>query len=41
MPSIFYVFGAIFVGLLVIWPISFFGYKFYEDTIHAEQPDKH
>ena len=32
---------AIFVGLAVIWPISFFGYKFYQQLTHVEDSGKH
>ena len=32
---------ATFVGLAVVWPISFFGYKFYADLTHVDDPNKH
>ena len=28
--------GAAFVGLAVVWPLSFFGHRFYRETVEAE-----
>jgi hypothetical protein len=32
---------ASFVGLALIWPISFFGYKFYQKLTQVEDSAKH
>jgi hypothetical protein len=40
MTPILYVLGAAFVGLAVLWPLSFFGYGFYRDLVHKEE-EKH
>ena len=36
MTPILDVLGAAFIGLAVVWPLSFFGYGFYADTVAAE-----
>jgi hypothetical protein len=36
MTPILDVLGVVFVGLAVVWPLSFFGYRFYADTVAAE-----
>ena len=37
MTPILYVLGAAFVGLALVWPLSFFGYRFYRDVVEAEE----
>lgn len=32
---------AAFVGMIVVWPISFFGYKFYEELTHVDDHASH
>ena len=41
MPVIHIVLIAAFFGLAIIWPMSFFGYKFYKDHTHVEDSGKH
>jgi hypothetical protein len=41
MNPVQYILVAAFVALAVIWPISFFGYKFYEELTHVKDSAKH
>jgi hypothetical protein len=41
MTWVHYLLGAAFVGLIVVWPISFFGYKFYAELTHVNDPGHH
>ncbi|HTB35208.1 MAG TPA: hypothetical protein VK842_10115 [bacterium] len=36
MTPILDLLGAAFVGLAVVWPLSFFGHRFYSETVEAE-----
>lgn len=40
MTPILSILAAIFVGLAVVWPLSYFGYKFYAGLVEAEN-EKH
>lgn len=40
MTPILMFIGLAFVGLAVVWPLSYFGYAFYADHVHAEE-EKH
>ena len=40
MTPILYILLAAFVGLAVIWPLSFFGYRYYVELVHKEE-EKH
>lgn len=40
MTPILAIIGCAFVGLAVIWPLSFFGYSFYAELVHNEE-EKH
>jgi hypothetical protein len=40
MTPLLYVFYAAFVGLAVVWPLAFFGHRFYADLVAAEN-EKH
>ena len=40
MTPILYVLLVAFIGLAVIWPLSFFGYSFYAELVHKEE-EKH
>jgi hypothetical protein len=41
MTPVHYILFAAFFGLAVIWPISFFGYKFYEQLTHVNDAGHH
>ena len=41
MTWVHYLLGAAFVGLIVVWPISFFGYRFFAELTHVNEPDHH
>jgi hypothetical protein len=40
MTPILYILGAAFLGLAVLWPLSFFGYNMYRDLVQKEE-EKH
>jgi hypothetical protein len=40
MTPVLYILLAAFVGLAVVWPLSFFGFHFYADLVHQEE-EKH
>ncbi len=40
MNPIHILLGVSFIGLALIWPLAFFGYKYFRDTTHAEM-EKH
>jgi hypothetical protein len=33
--------ASAFAGLIVVWPIAFFGYKFYQDCTHVDEAPHH
>jgi hypothetical protein len=41
MTWVHYLLIAAFVGLAIIWPISFFGYEFYLSCTHVDEAPKH
>lgn len=40
MNTIHILLASAFVGLAVIWPLAFFGYKYFQDTTRDEM-EKH
>jgi hypothetical protein len=36
MTPLLYVFYAAFIGLAFVWPLAFFGYRFYAGLVAAE-----
>jgi hypothetical protein len=37
MTWVHYLLIVAFVGLAIIWPISFFGYRFYQGCTHVDE----
>jgi hypothetical protein len=37
MTPVLDILGFAFVGLAVLWPLSFFGYRFYRGLVEAEE----
>ena len=37
MTPILDILGFAFVGLAVVWPLSFFGYRYYRELVDAEE----
>jgi len=40
MTPILSILGVAFLGLAIVWPLSYFGYKFYADLVKKET-EKH
>ena len=37
MNPVLILLGLAFIGLAVIWPLSYFGYAYYAQTVHDEE----
>lgn len=40
MTPLLAIIGCAFVGLAVVWPLSYFGYEYYAELVHNEE-EKH